>query len=320
MHIEMGEKINTKRNMPMKKTDFFSQYIKNWQIVMFMIPGLILLLIFAYGPMFGLLIAFKDYKMALGVFESEWVGLEHFRRLFTGNDFLNVLKNTVTISFLKLIVNFPLPIILALLLNEMRNATYKKIVQTFSYLPHFFSWVVMGGIVMMLFSNGGPVNDILINFGMEKPISFFGNGFWFVVLLLISSVWQGIGWSSIVYISALSAVDQSLYEAATVDGASRWKQTLHISIPAILPTIVTVLILNMGQILNGGFDQIFNLYNPSVYETADILDTFVYRKLQTMDYSLGTAVGLFKSFVGMIMVIVVNGVVKKLTDGENSVF
>ena len=260
--------------MAPKKAGFFSQYIKNWEVVMFMIPGLILLLIFAYGPMFGLLIAFKDYKMALGVFESEWVGLEHFGRLFTGNDFLKVLKNTVTISFLKLIVGFPLPIILALMLNEMRNATYKKIVQTFSYLPHFFSWVVMGGIVMMLFSNGGPVNDILMKLGADKPVSFFGDSFWFIILLLITSVWQGVGWSSIVYISALSAVDQSLYEAATIDGAGRWKQTLHISIPAILPTIVTVLILNMGHILNGGFDQIFNLYNPAVYETADILDTY----------------------------------------------
>lgn len=315
----MSGKISTKRKTPMNITEFFSQYIKNWQVVMFMIPGLILLLIFAYGPMFGLLIAFKDYKMALGVFESEWVGLEHFRRLFTGDDFLKVLKNTVTISFLKLIVGFPLPIILALMLNEMRNATYKRLVQTFSYLPHFFSWVVMGGIVMMLFSNSGPVNDILMNFGM-MPIDFFGDGFWFLILLLVTSIWQGVGWSSIVYISALSSVDQSLYEAATVDGASRWKQTLHISIPTILPTIVTVLILNMGHILNGGFDQIFNLYNPAVYESADILDTFVYRKLQTMDYSLGTAVGLFKSFVGMLMVILVNNVVKKLTDGENSVF
>ncbi len=302
------------------KRSLGKSYIDNWQLLVLFLPGLITLILFSYASMFGLLIAFKDYRIMEGVFASPWVGFEHFHTLFGGKDFPRVLRNTLVISISKLIVGFPMPIILALLLNEMRNKLYKSTIQTLSYLPHFFSWVTLGGIMLNVFSYNGPFNSILKMLGMNTSIDFFGNNAWFIVMLLVSSVWSGIGWSSIVYLASLSAVDESLYEAAMIDGAGRWKQTLHISIPTIMPTITTVLILNMGSILNGGFDQIFNMYNATVYEWSDIIDTYVYRQLESMDYSLGTAMGLFKSVVSLILVLSVNKITKKINDSESAVF
>lgn len=285
----------------------------------FLIPGFICIFIFKYMPMYGITIAFKDYRMMDGIMASPWIGLEHFKRLFSGNDFYRVLWNTIRISFLKLLCGFPAPIIFALLLNEVKNSKLKKIVQTFSYLPHFFSWVVLAGIMLALFSSTGPVNLLLKNIG-AGPVNFMGDKNAFIWFLVISSVWQGLGWGSIVYLAAISGVNESLYEAASIDGAGRFKKMISITLPSILPTIVTVFVMNMGNVLDAGFDQVFNLYNPMVYDTADIIDTFVYRRMQAYDYSFGTAVGLFKSLVSLIMVVSANWVIGKISGGEQGVW
>lgn len=286
------------------------------ELLLFVLPGLAALIIFNYLPMGGLLIAFKDYKIRAGIFASEWVGLENFASVFSNMEFPRVLRNTVVISFLKLVTSFPAPIILALLINELKCKAFKKTVQTISYLPYFMSWVVLGGIVTMMFSTEGPVNFILKAFGMKESIIFFGDEFWFMVMLLITNIIQGVGWSSIIYLAAICSVDESVIEAAVVDGAGRLRQVIHVILPAILPTIVTVFILNLGSVLNAGFDQIYNLYNPTLYNIADIIDTYNLRQLQEMNYAEGTAVGLFKSVVGMIFVMGANFITNKITDKE----
>lgn len=301
------------------KKSLFTEFKKHYALLIMLLPGFIALLLFAYKPMYGLLIAFKDYKFKLGIFGSPWAdqnGFEHFVRMFSGGDFLRVLKNTVVISFLKLICGFPAPIALALLLNEMRNQAYKRVIQTLSYLPHFFSWVVLGGILKMLFASVGPINMVLTNLGLSQPVSFFGNNTTFFWLLIGTAVWQNLGWGAIIYMAALSGVDESLYEAAYIDGASRWKQVWYISIPCILGTVTTVFIMNLGSILNAGFDQIYNMYNVMVYKSSDILDTYSLRLLQDGRYELGTALGLFKSLVGLCFVLGSNKIVKVLSNDE----
>jgi putative aldouronate transport system permease protein len=315
---ELGSK--TPLNVKSNKTPILKQYINHFDLILLFLPGLALLILFKYVPMYGILIAFKDYRIMDGVMASPWVGFDHFIRLFKGNDFLVVLKNTLTISLLKLIIGFPAPIMLALMLNEVRSTKFKKIVQTFSYLPHFFSWVVLGGIMIMIFSTEGPVNILLRFFGANQAIQFFGEPVKFIILLILSSVWQSIGWGSIVYLATISSIDESMYEAAYIDGAGRWKQTLYITLPSLIPTIITLFILNLGHVLDAGFDQIYNLYNPTVYSVADILDTFVLRRLQKGDYSFGTAIGLFKSVVGLVLISIVNWISDKMSDGENGIW
>ena len=298
---------------------FIKPYKDNWQLMLLFLPGLLALILFCYYPMYGVLIAFKDFKMLRGITGSEWVGFDNFKRLFADVEFWRVFMNTLRISVLKLMVCFPMPIIFVICLNELRNIKFKKVIQTVTYLPHFFSWVVLGGMMLMIFSTTGPVNKIIASIA-GQPISFFGEGFWYIVLLLVTSVWQSTGWGAIVYIAAISGIDMSLYEAAMVDGASRWKQTIHITIPGILPTIITVFILNVGKIMVDGFDQIYNTFNPMVYSVADVIDTYVLRKLQNMSYDIGTAVGLFKSVISLILVICTNVIVNKLTDGEQGLW
>lgn len=302
-----------------KKTSLFKEFKRNYALLIMLIPGVIALLLFAYKPMYGLLIAFKDYKFKLGIWGSDWAaqhGMEHFIRMFSGGDFIKVLRNTIVISFLKLICGFPAPIILALLLNEMRGKVYKRIIQTLTYLPHFFSWVVLGGILKMVFATVGPINMVLQNLGLSEPVSFFGNNTTFLWLIVGTAVWQGLGWGAIIYMAALSGVDESLYEAAYIDGASRWKQVWHISLPTIMGTVTTVFIMNLGQVLNAGFDQIYNMYNVMVYESSDILDTYSLRLLQDGRYEIGTALGLFKSLVGLVFVLGSNWIVKVLSHDE----
>ncbi len=299
------------------KKKFFRQSLeKNYSLLWFVLPGAILLFLFNYMPMGGLIIAFQDYKIGKGMLASEWVGWQNFIDVFTGMDFFPVLKNTIVISFLKIVCGFPAPIILALFLNEVKNKAFKSTVQTISYLPYFFSWVVLGGIVMMLFSTTGPINHMLKFFGLKESIVFFGDGTFFVIMLVVTNIMQSVGWGAIIYMAAISGVDNSIIEAARIDGAGRLRQVIHVIIPSIIPTIITTLILNMGGILNAGFDQILNLYNPMVYDVADIIDTYVLRKLETMDYSMGTAVGLFKSVVSMIFVLGTNYITKKMSDDE----
>ena len=298
------------------KSSLLMSYRKNYPLVLMLLPGVIVLILFCYVPMGGILIAFKDYKFMKGIFGSEWVGMQHFATLFTQQNFGRVIYNTVYISFFKLIFGFPAPVILALLLNELRAQKFKNIIQTLTYLPHFFSWVVLAGIFKMVFSNVGPVNSILNMIGIKGHLDFFGNGGLFRGLVVGSAVWQGAGWGAIIYLAALSGVDESLYEAAYIDGAGRLKQTWHISIPCIVPTILTVFILNLGNILNAGYDQIYNMYNPTVYEVSDIVDTYVMRALKSMDYGAGTAAELFKSVISFVMVMLSNKIVNKASDNE----
>ncbi len=303
-----------------KRKEFLHSCAKNWDLLTLAIPGLILLILFYYVPLYGIVVAFKDYIMLDGIFASEWVGMENFRRLFAGEDFLRAFKNTVVISLLRLAAGFPTPIILALMINEVKSMGYKKITQTLSYIPYFFSWVVLAGIITMIFSTSGPVNTIIMKFTDGKPLNFFADGNLFITMLVSTAVWQGLGWGSIIYLSALSGIDESLYEAAKVDGASRWQRVIHISIPCLVPTIVTVFILNLSGVLNAGFDQIYNMYNPMVYKVSDIIDTYVLRRMQSMDYSLSTAAGLFKSVICFILVVLANFVTKKISDDEMGIF
>ncbi len=307
-------------NRAVKKDGLLYSYAKNWDLLTLAIPGLAFLILFNYVPLYGILIAFEDYIMLDGVFGSEWVGLENFRRLFAGADFTRAFKNTVVISLLRLVAGFPAPIILALMLNEVKALKFKKAMQTLSYLPYFFSWVVLAGIMTMLFSNTGPVNSVISALTGGKTLSFFGDGTLFIIMLVGTAVWQGLGWGSVLYLSALSGIDESLYEAAKIDGASRWKQIIHISLPCIVPTIVTAFILNLSGVLNAGFDQIYNMYNPMVYDVSDILDTYVLRRMQAMDYSLSTAAGLFKSVICLALVVVTNFITKKISDNEMGIW
>lgn len=302
-----------------RKTSLFKEFKKQYALILMLIPGVIALLLFNYKPMYGLLISFKDYKMRVGIWNSPWAdqhGMAHFIRMFTGGDFFNVLKNTIVISLLKLVCGFPAPIILALLLNEMRGKVYKRIIQTLTYLPHFFSWVVLGGILKMVFATVGPINMVLQTLGIDNPIPFFGNNTAFLWLIVGTAVWQGLGWGAIIYMAALSGVDESLYEAAYIDGASRWKQVWYISLPSIMATVTTVFIMNLGSVLNAGFDQIYNMYNVMVYESSDILDTYSLRLLQDGRYEIGTALGFFKSLVGLVFVLGGNWVIKLMSHDE----
>lgn len=292
---------------------------QNYALLLMLLPGFVALALFAYKPIYGLLIVFKDYKFRLGVWGSPWAdkyGMEHFFKLFGGSDFPRVLKNSITISLMKLLFGFPAPIILALMLNELHSKFFKRTVQTLTYLPYFFSWVVLGGIFKMLFSAVGPVNMILSQIGVKEPILFFGSNTPFLILIIISSIWQSVGWSAVIYMAALSGVDESLYEAAYIDGVTLWKRIWNIDIPAIMGTVTTVFIMNLGSVLEAGFDQIYNMYNAMVYSSADILDTYSLRLLQGGRYEIGTALGIFKSLVGLIFILAANKLIKKISDNE----
>lgn len=278
------------------------------------LPGIIFILIFSYGPMFGLLMAFQDYVPAKGVLGSEFVGFEHFRYLFSLPDIFLVTKNTIFIAFWKIIFNTIVPILFAILLNEVRVKWMKRSIQTIVYLPHFLSWVILASVVVNLFSLDGTVNQILQNFGVE-PLNFLGSNQLFPRLLIGTDVWKSFGYSSIVYLAAITSIDPGLYEAATMDGASWSKKVWHVTLPGMMPFILLMTILSLPNILNAGFDQIYNLYSPVVYQSGDIIDTYVYRiGLIGRDYSLGTAVGLVKSVIGLFLIWSSNKIVEKKTD------
>ena len=293
--------------------------IKNLELLVLFVPTIVFFLVFCYAPMAGLLIAFNDYVMSDGILGSHWVGLDNFKRLFFDGDFIKVIRNTLIISSLRMTLGFIAPIILALLLNELRCTLYKRAVQTLSYLPHFFSWVILGGIFIMFLSGEGPVNSLIKSCGGEG-VPFLTSGPWFITVLILSGIWQSAGWGAIIYLASLSGVNPDLYEAAEVDGANRWQQTLHITLPALVPTIITLFILSVGQILSAGFDQVYNMYNPMVYDYADILDTYVLRKLLSLEFGLGTAAGMFKAVVGMLLIVISNFVAKKISGGEQGVW
>lgn len=269
-----------------------------------MIPGVLQRIIFCIIPLLGVVIAFENYVPAKGVFGSTWVGLENFKFMFLIPNSWKVLRNTVIIAVTKIILNIIVPVVFALLLNEVRHARYKKGIQTVVYLPHFLSWVILGGIFSSMFSLNGVVNQIVSFFGGE-PTMFLGSNKWFRPIIYITDVWKNFGYGAIIYLAALTGIDPTLYEAAAMDGAGRFKQMLHVTLPGLVPTIILMTTLSLGNVLNAGFDQIFNLYSPLVYETGDIIDTYVYRLgLVDMQYSLSTAVGLMKSLVSSMLIIV----------------
>ncbi len=284
-------------------------------LYLMLIPGLLAIIIFQILPMYGITIAFKSFMPSKGILGSEWVGFKYFKYLFAMPDTYKVMGNTLIIAVCKIVINFPIPITVAILLNEIRKLWYKKAVQTIIYLPFFISWVILGGILKnMLSMDGGFVNSILQMLGRE-PIYFLGSNDWFRTVLITSDIWKNFGYNSIIFLAAITSIDLGLYEAAKIDGASWLKSTLHVTLPGIMPMVVLTSILAIGGILNANFDQVFNLYNPLVYQTGDIIDTFVYRiSLKDFNYSLGTAVGLLKSVVSLILLSVSYTLAYKFSD------
>ncbi|WP_240489145.1 ABC transporter permease [Cohnella thermotolerans] len=287
----------------------------DWMLYLFLLPGVAYFIIFKYLPMYGIIIAFQDYSPFLGIAGSEFVGLKHFVRFFTDDEFVRVFRNTILISLYKLVFGFPVPILLALMLNEVRIRWFKKTMQTLVYIPHFFSWVIFGGIVIQALSPTGIVNAILHLFGMD-PVLFLGHKEYFRSIVVISDILKESGWASIVYLAAIAGVDPTLYEAARMDGAKKWREIWHITLPGIRNTIIILLILRLGSVLELGVQQVFMLYNPLVYDVGDIIDTYVYRVgLTEQKYSFATAVGLFQSVVGLILIYISNGLSKRFGGG-----
>ncbi len=274
-----------------------------WPYHTMLFPGVLLVFIYCYIPMAGIMIAFQKFIPGKGIFHSPWIGWDNFKFVFTMEDTLQVIYNTVFIAVLKIVVGFVVPILFALLLNEVRKMLFKRTVQTLVYLPHFMSWVILGGILIDILSpSNGLVGKAMTFIGLE-PVFFLGRNDWFPYVLVISDVWKEFGFSTIVYLAALTGINPSLYEAAKIDGANRWKQTLHISLPGIVPMIVLVGTLSLGNVLNAGFDQVYNLYSPLVYEKGDIIDTLIYRLgLESAQYGVATALGLFKSLVSFVLI------------------
>lgn len=301
-----------------RKADFKTRCQTTWRdmvkyrwLYFLLIPGILFFVIFKYVPMFGLRIAFMDYNQ-YNPAKSEWVWFKQFIKLFSRQSFLPVLRNTVVISLLKLIIGFPIPVILALMMNEMRNLKFKKISQTLLYLPHFISWVILAGIIMTLLDpDNGLITQWIYSLTGQK-VMVMTSTTWFVPMLIVTDIYKGMGWGTILYFAAISGIDPQLYEAASIDGAGKWKQMLNITLPSIVPTIVVCFIMNCGNILNAGFDQIFMLYSSHVYDVADIIDTYVYRMgIINSDYSFSTAAGMFKSVVAFILIVIVNNIAKK---------
>ena len=266
-----------------------------------LLPGILVTLVFSYFPLYGIVIAFQEYD-PVKLFQSPWVGLENFRYVFELPGFTQTIWNTLYIAVFKIIGMIIVPVAFSLLLNEVTHNGFKRTFQTLIYLPNFLSWIIMSGILLDILSSDGIVNKLLGLFGVD-PIFFLGDKFWFPITMVLSDIWKGFGFGTIVYLAALTAIDPVLYEAATVDGAKRWKQTVYITLPELTPIIVLMTVLSLGNVLNAGFDQIYNLYSPMVYQTGDIIDTFVYRLgMEQAQYSPAAAVGLFKSGVSFLLI------------------
>ena len=287
-----------------------------WPLYVMLLPGLIHLLVLSYYPMYGIVIAFQNYKPAFGFSRSPWVGFKQFQLMFEHPTFFQVFRNTVVLAVSKLLSLQLFAVVLALMLNEIRNRAFRRTIQSMVYLPHFLSWIVLGGILLEILGEGGLVNLLLIKLGAEKPIIFLGSNTWFVPTLILSNLWQQMGWATILYLAALTSIDPQLLEAAAIDGAGRFKRILHVMLPGMWPTILLVLCLNLGQMMNAaGFDQVLNLYNPAVYRTGDILDTYIYREgLLGARFSLATAAGLIKSVIGLVLVVISFRLIARFTD------
>ena len=283
-------------------------------LYLMVLPGVLYFLVFRYYPMYGAIIAFKEYRVLDGIIGSPWVGLQHFREVFNSTYFESILRNTLLISIYRFAFGIPVGIALALMLNEVRITWFKQTVQTVTYLPHFLSWVIVFGVLQVLLSTpNGLINQPIVAAG-GTPINFLADPGWFRTVLVASGMWKEVGWSAIIYLAALASISSELYEAASVDGASRLRRIWDISLPGIMPVVMLVSLLNLGNLLSAGFEQVFVMYNPAVYGVGDIIDTWVYRTgIQNFGYSVGAAVGLFKGVVGMVLIVGCNWLARRTT-------
>lgn len=318
MEVKMAKVITKLNEKNLKqKNGFSSTLTKFWNqriLQLMVLPGIIWMLVFNYIPMGGIVIAFKKFKITRSILEAPWVGLKYFKEFLQDSNFADIMTNTLGISILKLLIGFPLPIIFALLINEIRNLKFKKFAQTISYLPHFLSWVVLGGILTTWLSKSGIINDFFIAMRIIKePISFLGQPKYFWGIALISDSWKELGWSAIIYLAAITGVDQQMYEAATVDGATKIHKILYITLPSITGTIAIMLILQVSGLLNSNFDQIMILKNQINIESSQVIDTYVYQVGMGLGkFSYATAVGLFKSVIALVLLLISNKTCKKL--------
>ncbi|GGG53986.1 ABC transporter permease [Paenibacillus radicis (ex Gao et al. 2016)] len=280
-------------------------YSVPWILHLMVLPAVLSVFVFSYIPMTGVVMAFQDYKASLGITGSPFVGLKHFQYMFENDYFMKITLNTLLFACSKIILNLIVPFGFALLLNEVRNMGFKRSIQTLVYLPHFLSWVTLGGILIDLLAQTGIINQLLTNVFGIKPVFFLGDGTWFRLTIIFSDVWKEFGFNTIIFLAALAGINPALYEAAEVDGATRLKQTIHITIPSLIPILIVVATLALGNVLNANFDQVFNLYSPMIYQQGDIIDTFVYREgLLSGQFSFATAVSLFKSMISLILIVV----------------
>ncbi|MCL2832509.1 MAG: ABC transporter permease subunit [Treponema sp.] len=296
----------------------WKKLVRDKYLILMIVPAFIYYILFKYVPMGGLIMAFKNYSPGRGIFGSPWVGFKWFSEFFSSMYFGRTFRNTLLLSLYELIFGFPVPIIFALLLNEIRTLKFKKLIQTLSYYPHFISIVIVIGIMNDLFSANtatmGLVNRLL-EFSGVSPIAFMADPKWFRTLYVGSGIWQGLGWGSIIYLAALAGIDQEMYEAANIDGAGRFKQLWYITLPCLIPTIIILLILRMGRVMNVGFEKVFLMYTPLTYETADVISTYVYRRgIVDAQYGYGAAVGLFNSVINFILVISVNQISRRISE------
>lgn len=310
----------SKASLHIKRNKNFSSNLnwlkRDWQLYVLLLIPLFFVILFKYGAMYGLVISFKDYKIVKGISGSEWVGLDVFRKVFSNRNFPTALRNTLLLNILDLVVSFPMPIILALLLNEVKNKYFKKVTQTLLYLPHFLSWIIIGAIAYQLFSlNNGIVNEFIASMGGTR-IPFLQEDTRWLISYIIIGVWQTMGWGTILYLAAITSVNPELYEAATVDGAGRWKQCLHVTLPCIKPTIITLLIMNLGKVMGGSFERVHSLMNVATTEYTSTIPVLIYKwGIQDIKYSESAALGLFQSVIGLVLVLVADRVAKRL--GEN---
>lgn len=307
-----------KKEIPEKRSGKIANIKKeirrNKYLYIMVLPVIAFYIIFHYAPMYGVIIAFKDFAPMKGILGSRWVGLLYFKQFFTSIYAGRTIVNTLLISILDLLWGFPAPILLALLLNEVKHTAFKKAVQTITYLPHFISLIVVCGLILDFTQQQGIVNNIITFFG-GQPILFMQRPEWFRTIYVGTNIWQGVGWGSIIYLAALSGVDQQLYEAASIDGAGRLKQMIHVTLPGIAPTIIVMLILHMGGLMSVGYEKVILLYNPLTYSTADIISSFVYRMgLQNFNYGYATAVGLFNSLINLILLVTANAISRKVNE------
>ncbi len=300
---------------PYKRTPLIKRYWNARYLVLLLLPSLAALIIFKYVPLYGLQIAFRNFKITKGIWGSEWVGFDIYRQIFALPQFMNSFLNTLILGIMNLAIGFPAPILLALLLNEVAHARYKKVVQTLSYLPHFISWVTLSGLFVQLLSpSNGPVAALTGALG-GKPYYFMGEPSTFRWVLVVTNIWKSCGWGSIIYLAALSNVDQEMYEAAVIDGATRFQRVWYITLPSIVPTITIMLILNSGNILSDNFDQVYNMMNAAVYKVSNVLGVYTYELgLKSLKYAQSTAVGLFRNVIAFSLVIITNAVSKKISD------